>query len=544
MGDIMPSIKKYWILSVILIIILNSVFFIISNLSPLKNTAVTTIGNIIIISIIYKHLNKQFNDSVNNLIIWLSNYSMGNFIYGCEEDFKLTEFQTLNEAINELGYEMRRWIYGILKSQAELKKVSDNLYKDSNNALESIETLNYSVNETIADISEVSCSLSENAALSEELLGSSSEISSQTENFQETTNKYIGVIEEGHSKISNTLEEIMDIESLMDNMEDDIEELEKYFIDILSMTEIISGISNQTNLLALNASIEAARAGEAGRGFDVVAQEIKKLSEESAQASSEIEERIKEIGSRFNHLLTNIGQGINKTKETNAQSMEASKGLEIIKGSMGEIFDYIKYISANTAKQLQATESLAKNVETTAVFASEVDSTMVNIKNSFKNQVEIEKRNLFTSNNLMDISRGLQEYIKIFEENIDKYLLGVCEEIADHISKHGLIGENIDNIVEEMNISEVYITDEMGVTVHSNNPEGIGFTFTDDVESQAYDFYTILQKPSLKICQDMRIRDIDGQYYKFVGISRRDKKGIIQLGFDLEDIINIKIQEF
>lgn len=541
MGDKMASIKRYWIISIIFIIIMSGLLFLLGSFSPFVNILLIGGGNIIIISLVYLHLSKGCHDSVSSLTTWLDHYARGNFIYECEEEFKFGEFSQLGEELGRLGQEMRKWIYGILKSQAGLTKAADNLDGDAKNALDSIETLNYSVNEIISDISEVSTSLSENAALSQELLGSSFEISSRTEDFKKATGLYMETIDDGHRKISKTLEEMMEMENLMDAMARDMDELEGYFMNILSMTEIISDISNQTNLLALNASIEAARAGEAGRGFDVVAQEIKKLSDESAQASSAIEERVKKIGGRFEFLLGSINQGMDKTRDISSQSLEANEGLEKTRDSVGEIFDYIGYISANTAEQLQATESLAKNVEMTAGFASEVDSTMVNIRDSFENQVEIERKNLDTSRDLTGIAQGLHGYIRMFEENIDKFLLDACDKVANHIEENGLRPDIIDNMIKEMNISEIYITDGQGVTVHSNNPDGIGFTFTDDPSSQAYEFYRILQEPNHQVCQAMMIRDIDGKYYKFVGISRKDQRGIVQLGFDLEDIMNIKI---
>lgn len=541
MEDKMTSIKKHWLISIILIIIMSGLVFLLGNFSSFANILLISGGNIIVTSLVYFHLSKGCHDSVNSLITWLEHYARGNFIYEWDEKFKFDEFSQLGEELGKLGQEMRKWIYGILKSQAGLTRAADNLDGDANNALSSIETLNYSVNQIISDISEVSTSLSENAALSQELLGSSFEISSRTEDFKKATGLYMETIDDGHRKISKTLDEMMEMEDLMDAMTRDMDELEGYFMNILSMTEIISDISNQTNLLALNASIEAARAGEAGRGFDVVAQEIKKLSDESAQASSAIEERVKEIGGRFEFLLGSINQGMDKTRDISSQSLEANEGLVKTRDSVGEIFDYIGYISANTAEQLQATESLAKNVEMTAGFASEVDSTMVNIRDSFENQVEIERKNLDTSRDLTGIAQGLHGYIRMFEENIDKFLLDACDKVANHIEEKGLRPDIIDNMIKEMNISEIYITDQEGVTVHSNNPDGIGFTFTDDPSSQAYEFYRILQEPNHQVCQAMMIRDIDGKYYKFVGISRKDQRGIVQLGFDLEDIMNIKI---
>lgn len=397
------------------------------------------------------------------------------------------------------------------------------------------------MNHIIIDISEVSSTSSENAALSEELLSSNFQIASHTKEFEEFANDYFKVIEEDYKKISAALEKMIEIESLMDDMSIYINGLNKYFGNILSMTGVISEIADQTNLLSLNASIEAARAGSDGRGFDVVAQEIKKLSEESASTSAGIEEKIEEINGRLEYMLNNVSNGIEKTKEIKIQSTLASKSLKDINEKIKEIFDYIKYISENVNEQVKATESLAKNMEIAASFTSEVDNTMGSISKSFDRQVKVEEKNLLASDKIKEISDNLNKFTKTFEEKIDDYLLITCDKIADVILRQGVNKEAINNIINEMSISEVYITDEKGVTIYSNNPKGIGFTITDDIDSQAYDFYEILNNSNVRVCQDMRIRDIDGKYYKFAGISRVDQRGIIQVGFDLKDITKIKL---
>ncbi|NLM06715.1 MAG: hypothetical protein GX219_07335 [Tissierellia bacterium] len=535
------KINKSLILSIVLIFIINIIIFMIFPNSQLELVILLSISNIIIVTAIYIHQDRSIRKATEKLRLWLDNYAKGNYIYYDEDDLQLKQFNQLRDQVIKVGEEMMSWLYEILGSQVNLKEVSSNLNQYSNKALESIEDLDSSVDGIMSEIARISSSSLDNAALSEELLSSNVQISSNTEEFGKKAANYRDTIERDYKNIINVLDEVVEIEKLTSAVSNNLLELDKYMGTILSMNEIISGISEQTNLLSLNASIEAARAGEAGKGFGVVAGEIKKLAEESASASSGIKNEITEIERSIKNLISDTEASIAKTNEIKDINEEANQSLNGIRDIIDEIFNYIKYIAENVDQQTQATEVLATNMEGVAGFVSEIDDTMGNFQSNFTMQIDIEKNNLSSSNEIKDISANLNKFTQQFEKMIDDYLLDACDAIADNIHKNGLVEEDVKQLIEKMNISEIYITDKNGKTVCSNNPEGIGFTFTDDVNSQAYEFYKILDNPESRVCQELMFRDIDGKCYKFVGVSRKDQKGIIQLGFDLKDITKIKL---
>ncbi len=121
-------------------------------------------------------------------------------------------------------------------------------------------------------------------------------------------------------------------------------------------------------------------------------------------------------------------------------------------------------------------------------------------------------------------------------------MIAACEKVADLEAK-GLINNSfLQELSKKTGISEFYITDSRGVTEYCNNPNGIGFKISDDPSTQAYDFYKILLDPNLKVCQEMKIRDIDGKYFKFAGVSKKGKKGIIQVGLYIDDLLGFRGQ--
>jgi methyl-accepting chemotaxis protein len=178
-----------------------------------------------------------------------------------------------------------------------------------------------------------------------EIASSSQALSDRKQSFQSSLSLFNGITE----LLSNTVEASKEINS-------DTEKVEKSIIHLKAVTEginnfvnLIQGISEQTNLLALNAAIEAARAGEQGRGFAVVADEVRALAKRSADATSEIGTLIGEINDKMDTIVIGIGhaskkcesvnQDAQKVQETTNDLVDMSKGMyQLITSSTDNTF--------------------------------------------------------------------------------------------------------------------------------------------------------------------------------------------------------------
>jgi aerotaxis receptor len=145
-----------------------------------------------------------------------------------------------------------------------------------------------------------------------------------------------------------------------------IQELNLAIAKIGDMTSVIREIADQTNLLALNAAIEAARAGEAGRGFAVVADEVRKLAERTATSTSDIARNVAEIRRVTDTAVTSMGEAVAEVETGIALIRESGVGLNRITESSDHVTAMARDIASSASEQVIASELVAQNMERVA----------------------------------------------------------------------------------------------------------------------------------------------------------------------------------
>ena len=169
--------------------------------------------------------------------------------------------------------------------------------------------------------------------------------------------------EEGGSVIQDTLASMRLIADTVQASATQIAELDQHSEQISSIVSVIKGIAEQTNLLALNAAIEAARAGEQGRGFAVVADEVRLLAQRTANSTQEITEMIKKIQVGTRDAVSNMDVGVEQVKTGVELAQQAGEAIVQIRQSSGNVVRVVDQISLALREQTAASQDVARNVE-------------------------------------------------------------------------------------------------------------------------------------------------------------------------------------
>ena len=214
------------------------------------------------------------------------------------------------------------------------------------------------------------------AAAIEELTVSSNHISDSASETEQDSRAAMTEAGEGCQRVEQATMAIQKIATTVAEASKQIHELEDRTKQVSSIANVIKDIAGQTNLLALNAAIEAARAGEQGRGFAVVADEVRKLAERTSSATIEIEKMIVGIQHDTIGAVTAMNSALPEVEHGVALAGSASASLRSIEAGAGRTLDRVREVADATREQSAASTSIAQRVETIAQMVEETSTTI------------------------------------------------------------------------------------------------------------------------------------------------------------------------
>lgn len=182
------------------------------------------------------------------------------------------------------------------------------------------------------------------------------------------------VARQGGEIVSRTIQEMQQVNAVVSASADAIRKLATSADEIGKIVSVIDEISDQTNLLALNAAIEAARAGEQGRGFAVVADEVRKLAERTGRATGEIASMIKTIQAESADAVSSMEVGISEVGKGRELVDQAGDSLTEIVAISQRVMDMIRHIAEAAQEQSSTAEEISKNVQSVANIARDTSS--------------------------------------------------------------------------------------------------------------------------------------------------------------------------
>lgn len=374
--------------------------------------AVVLLASVIALLITF-FMSRGIGDTISLLIKKLNLAADGDLTVNLETKRK-DEFADLINSVSQMLNNNRKLIKNVSEISTKVEKsagivedISMQFISETKNISSSITEIEIGMQQQADDSTECLTQMDELSMKIDTVYGNTTEVGQIAAKTQLNLDRNITIMNELKSKTKDTNE-------ITEQIINDIQELEHTSIAIRTVIDVLDSIADQTNLLSLNASIEAARAGEAGRGFSVVAEEIRKLAEQSSKASNEIRNMIDDTQARVKTVVTSS----NIAKETISQQEIAvlntldvfdsmNQDVNLFIDKIKDIMKYIQIIQSNKKTVLSAVQNISAIIEETVASSEEVN-----------NVVEVQ---LDSANNLNDAFNELDSYATELNQSIGAF---------------------------------------------------------------------------------------------------------------------------
>ncbi|RLQ93982.1 methyl-accepting chemotaxis protein [Falsibacillus albus] len=325
------------------------------------------------------------------------------------------EMGELSKNFNQMIHSMREMIALLTRSVSGVRESSEELSAVSEETNASSEQIAFAVNE-IASGASKSAQDAESASLK------SGELSDQINSIHSKATTLAAIAQQAETANKKGSEQIHQLNDAYDRSQEFMESMEQVITDLGQkvekigvVMETITDVSSQTNLLALNASIEAARAGEHGKGFAVVAEEVRKLAEQSFEATNDVQ-----------HTIADIQEGSRKAVESMLQTKEIAKhqteAVKLTDQTFEQLASFIKKMEQSILKVYADVEDVTKSkeevvevIQNMAALAEQTAAACQEVSASTDEQLRAIQTVSESAEQLTSLSQELQGVVKKFE---------------------------------------------------------------------------------------------------------------------------------
>ena len=298
------------------------------------------------------------------------------------------------DELSELAQWINIFIEKVHLLVSQVQESSAQLTNESGTLAASVEAEDIALAEQKRDIDQVATAMNEMTATVSEVARNAAAASSSAQEASTAANTGQAVVRDNINSITSLASEVESAGTIIESLAEDT-------VSIGGVLDVIKGIAEQTNLLALNAAIEAARAGEQGRGFAVVADEVRTLASRTQESTQEIQQMIERLQTGAKNAVTAMQQGKEKASDSVEHSSKVQDALGSITSLVIQITDMNTQIATAAEEQNQVAEDINRNV--------------VNVHTLFETNIETSHQSSTAGKSVARLASELQSVIAQFK---------------------------------------------------------------------------------------------------------------------------------
>ena len=297
------------------------------------------------------------------------------------------ELGELASHVNQFIEKLQRIIGSVLVNTSEVSKAAESLLVVSSNSQRAADDQCHAITMVVTAVNELTMAIQE--------------VARNTSNTAQNTKEATLITDRGQERILLAVERVQSLAVRISETAEFMSRLESEAKNVTSVIDVIRSVAEQTNLLALNAAIEAARAGEQGRGFAVVADEVRTLASRTQQSTTDIHGMLSQLQQGVQHAVDAMGSSATMTSEAVTSATEAGQSLTGIGSAVKQISDMTLQIATAAEEQSSVT--------------SEIDKNLVQINSLAMNTAEGASQTAAESQRLNELSIQLRQLLMQFK---------------------------------------------------------------------------------------------------------------------------------
>lgn len=330
------------------------------------------------------------------------------------EVYKKDELGQLTEQFNSFIEKIRGLISNAKHTSITVASSSDQIMKSSEEVSNASEQVNENISNMAAGAEEQAQLARKGSDLVSNVAKGLNEITEDTIYIRQLANEAVETVNDGVINLKYQSDKMLNSKETSYRAAKVISELSKKSIEIGQVVEFINGSTKQVNLLALNASIEASRAGEAGRGFSVVANEIKKLAELSKQSTDQIGNLIKDVQVNIEKAVTEMNDAQNSISDQASSLKSTEESFKTIENSVSKVTTKINEVFSKVEAVNKDTASVESSIKNTVSIIEENASSAEDVVSATEEQTAAIQQIASSITYLSELSKNLEDTIEKF----------------------------------------------------------------------------------------------------------------------------------